>query len=174
MSCRATTVAQQHIHAARCCKPCAQPPANRLLAHSAATVVCHVATGLEEVVVRRYSLQAAHGGSLAVVPAGAEGKPPGSGLGGTVIEATIQLRPSPHEAAAADWGGGLHPHMHAGVSPALLPASAEEVAGSLQQLLGMLRVLAPPVQLLMRLDGVMLQVGAQLCCWNCHPVLHDA
>lgn len=115
-------------------------------------------------VVRRYSLQAAHGGTLAVVPAGADGKPPGSGLCGSVIEATILLHPGPHDAAAAaDWGGGGQQQLLAAVPPACLPASAEEVAGSLQQLLGMLRVLAPPVQLLMRLNGVLLQVGAEAC-----------
>ena len=112
--------------------------------------------------VRRYSLQAAHGGALAVLPTGADGKPPGSSLCGSAIEATILLQPGPHDAAAAgDWGGGGQQQLLAAVPPACLPASAEQVAGSLQQLLGMLRVLAPPVQLLMRLKGVLLQVGAE-------------
>ncbi|PRW34023.1 alpha beta-hydrolase [Chlorella sorokiniana] len=44
---------------------------------------------------------------------------------------------------------------------ALLVQTTEEVASSLQQLLGMLRVLAPPVQLLMRLNGVLLQLEGQ-------------
>jgi hypothetical protein len=44
-----------------------------------------------------------------------------------------------------------------------LPASAEEVVGCLQQLLGMLQALAPPVQLLMRLNGVLLQVRLSFC-----------
>lgn len=121
--------------------------------------------GVEELVVRRYSLQAAGGGTVTVAAAGAEGKPPGSGLCGSVFDATIQLQP-PHEAAAAGWGSDGQLYLPeplssaAAVPPACLPASAEEVAGSLQQLAGMLRVLAPPVCLLMRLNGVLLQVGA--------------
>lgn len=112
--------------------------------------------------MRRYSLQASHGGVLSVAAACAEGKPPGSSLRGSVIEASILLQPGPLDAAAAaGWSDSGQPHVPSNVPHAWLPASAEDIASSLQQLLGMLRVLASPVQVVMRLDGVLLQVGAE-------------
>lgn len=108
--------------------------------------------------MRRYCLRAsaAAGQPLVVMPAEAAPKPPGSTLQGSVFEATLQLQP-PTEPGADGASAGLLP----GQSPAAeRPASAEAVVGCLQQLLGMLRVLAPPTRLLMRLDGVLLQVGA--------------
>lgn len=119
--------------------------------------------------MRRYSLRAPGGAQpLAVVPTEAAAKPPGSGLRGTVVEATVLLQqpPQQHPDAAGPMsraeGSMRQPLGDVGAAQPIaahLPASAEEVVGCLQQLLGMLRVLAPPVRLVMRLDGVLLQVG---------------
>lgn len=120
------------------------------------------AAGSDEAVVRRYCLRASStaGHPPLLMPAEAAAKPPGSTLQGSVFEATVWLQP-PAEAGASGPGDG----PLAGQPPAAhRPASAQAVVGCLQQLLGMLRVLAPPVRLLMRLDGVLLQVGA--ACWR--------
>lgn len=159
-----------------CIAVLATPTAYELPANRSVHPAGLLSTGLEEVVVRRYSLQASPGGALSVAPASAEGKPPGSSLRGSVIEASILLQPGPLDAAAG-WSDGRQLHTASDVPPARLPASAEDIASSLQQLLGMLRALAPPVQVLMRLDGVLLQVGAegsragQLCCLVCMVLL---
>ena len=154
-----------------------QRPSGALLSTLAPPEPMPLPAGVEEVVVRRYSLRATGGGPVSVAAAGAQGKPPGSGLSGSVFEATILLQ-LPREAAEAGWSGDGQQYMPgprggaAAVPPAHLPASAEEVAGSLQQLVGMLRVLAPPVCLLMRLNGVLLQVGAGLRAGRMVPPAH--
>lgn len=105
--------------------------------------------------VRRYRFQAAAGGagSVSVQPAGATAKPPGSTLRGSVLELAVVLQAAGGGAASA--ASGLHQQQQ----QQQLPASAEEVVGCLQQLLGMVRVLAPPLTLLMRLKGVLLQAS---------------
>jgi hypothetical protein len=130
---------------------------------------------LEEAVVRRYSFQAAsEGGEVSLHVVGDAAKPPGSTLCGSVFQLTIllqqQLEPSsdsgshqqPAQLSLTAAGGGR-------ATPAAtqqqqqLPALADEVVCCLQQLLGMVRVLAPPVRLLMRLNGVLLQASTACC-----------
>lgn len=99
-------------------------------------------------------MQAEAGGELlGVREAGAEGKPPGSALQGTAFEAAVLLQAAPGELRS--------------ITHHQLPPSAEAVMGCLQQLMGMLRALAPPVQLVMRLDGVLLQASAGNACLAC-------
>ena len=116
--------------------------------------------------VRRYCLLP-QAEQLLIQPAGDQGKPPGSGLRGTAAELTLRLQPPP--AAADGGGGGADAQQHVqqlllgGAAPAGLLASAEAAVGCLQQLMGMLRALAPPVRLERRLNGVLLQVCGSLC-----------
>lgn len=114
--------------------------------------------------MRRYCLLP-QAEQLLIQPAGDQGKPPGSGLRGTAAELTLRLQPPQ---AAADGGGGADAQQYVqqlllgGAAPAGLLASAEAAVGCLQQLMGMLRALAPPVRLEMRLNGVLLQVCGSL------------
>ncbi|KAL4435652.1 hypothetical protein ABPG77_002615 [Micractinium sp. CCAP 211/92] len=141
-------------------------------------------TGLEEMVVRWCSLvlgclpsQGSHwAGQLAFLDAGAAPKPPGSSLNGSVFEATLRLQEQGAEVASAPADGSSSSSSSArayakqllctgageagsGATAAdqRLLASADQAVACLQQLLGMLRVLAPPVHLLMRLTDVALQ-----------------
>ncbi|PSC76824.1 hypothetical protein C2E20_0918 [Micractinium conductrix] len=105
----------------------------------------------EEAVVRRYSVRTAPGGAVDVLDCGATPKPPGAALRGSVFEAAVRLAEGAGDGRAPGAAPTFARDAH------LLPCSAEEAVGCLQQLLGMLRVLAPPVRVLMRLNGVLLQ-----------------
>lgn len=95
---------------------------------------------LDDSVIRCYTVHCPVAGQPpAMVPFGAEPKHPAAQLVGT--QCTLVLVLGPEEA----WGLG----------------SAHGVVACLEQLLGMLRVLAPAPQLIMRLKSVWLQVGAQ-------------
>ncbi len=136
--------------------------------------------------MRRYSLglgclprQGSHGaGQLALVDAGAAPKSPGSSLNGSVFEATLRLQEQGAEVASAPADGSSSSSSSArayvqqllctgageagsGATAAdqRLLASADQAMACLQQLLGMLCVLAPPVRLLMRLTDVALQAS---------------
>jgi hypothetical protein len=97
----------------------------------------------------------------AMQPAGESAKPPGSTLCGSMLELGLALEQpidSPGQfLGASEARGGRR-----------LPATAEEVVGWMEQLLGMLRVLAPPVRLLLRLSGVLLQASESG--WPCMNV----
>ncbi|KAL4425289.1 hypothetical protein ABPG75_009305 [Micractinium tetrahymenae] len=121
-------------------------------------------TGPEEVVVRRYTLKPTGPGQgdqsqLSIADAGAAPKPPGSTLRGSVFEATLLLQqpaaPVGGNAARgssdarmyvqqllSDVDGGAAPTQAAAHQQLL--ACADQAVTCLQQLLGMLRVLAPP------------------------------
>ena len=140
--------------------------------------------GLDEVVVRRYAFQAAAAGGqqLAVAEQAPRPKPPSCALRGSMLEMTVQLQHQPvkPEAAPDNISAAQHyvQQQLAGSGPGTtggaggaavqasthLPASAEAVVASLQQLLDMMQALAPPVQLLMRLHGVLMQVRE--CSWK--------
>lgn len=110
---------------------------------------------------------------MAVADTGPAAKPAGSTLRGSVFEATLRLQQQAQPEAGGSSGGEARAYVQRLLAEAggggsggsgegaaaVLPATAEEVVACLQQLLGMLRVLAPPVRLLMRLAGVELQAG---------------
>lgn len=160
---------------ARCSSPDLDPPAR------------------EEVVVRRYLLKADSPSSqgsprqLAFTDAGAAPKPPGASLCGSVFEATLRLRQQVAVDGAAHPDGGSNARVFvqqllseaaAGAQPGetaadpQLVASADQAVACLQQLLGMMRVLAPPVRLLMRLTDVALQASRADVCRCSVPLLH--
>lgn len=103
--------------------------------------------------MRRYSVRTAPGGAVDVLDCGATPKPPGAALRGSVFEAAVRLAEGAGDGRAPGAAPTFARDAH------LLPRSAEEAVGCLQQLLGMLRVLAPPVRVLMRLNGVLLQAS---------------
>lgn len=133
--------------------------------------------GLDEVVVRRYTLKPESPSrqdsqqQLSFSDAGAAPKPPGAGLSGSVFEATLQLQQAvggsggSSSISAQSYVQQVLTEVAAGARPGdpaphtQLLASPDQAVACLQQVLGMLRTLAPPVRLLMRLTDVAMQAS---------------
>ena len=141
-------------------------------------------TGPGEVVVRRFSIVAS-GGTPTLLPGTADAKLPGSQLCGSAIATWVLVREPAGAGPLGDGGddsneaylrrllassGGAGGSDGAAAGGHGLP-SAQEVVECLEQLLGMLRVLAPPLRLLMRLNGVQLPVRGAGSGWVAELVM---
>eukprot|EP00887_Chlorella_sp_A99_P003552 scaffold7.g3552.t1 len=113
-------------------------------------------TSTEETIIRCFVVHCPGEGLKAgPVFTGAEAKPPGSRLTGSQCSLTLLL--GGEREAAATAGGAVGEDGAGGADSAALLRSADEVVACLEQLLGMLRVLGPPLKLMMRLRSVSLQ-----------------